>query len=205
MFSGIIQYLGIVYHIKQTQNITTIFIKVSKHFILNLHIGDSVSNNGCCLTVTHIYHNDIISFDIVKHTLKMTTFKTIQLGDLINLEKSLTINTYIGSHIVLGHITDTAYIVCITKHDAYTSIWIQLNNIKHMKYIITKGSICIDGVGLTIDQVSKNKFSVNIIPQTLAKTTLYLKQINNSVNIEIDIFIKTIVHITEKFLKKIYL
>ncbi|QJC31149.1 riboflavin synthase subunit alpha [Enterobacteriaceae endosymbiont of Macroplea mutica] len=201
MFNGIIQYLGIIYNIKQTRNITTIFVKVSKNFIFNLQIGDSVSNNGCCLTVTNIYHNNIISFDIIKHTLEMTTFKTIKLGDLINLEKSLKINTYIGSHIILGHITDTAYIVRITQHDVYISIWIKLNNIKHMKYIITKGSICIDGVGLTIDQVLKNKFSVNIIPQTLAKTTLYLKRINNSVNVEIDIFIKTIVHITEKFLK----
>ncbi|QJC30311.1 riboflavin synthase [Enterobacteriaceae endosymbiont of Neohaemonia nigricornis] len=200
MFSGIIQCIGKIINIITKKNIITIFVQTPKDFTLDLKIGDSISNNGCCLTIINIINN-IIIFNIIKHTLSITTFKNIKIGELLNLEKPLKINEYIGSHIILGHITNIALITKIVNYTNYITLWMKPYHIKYMKFIIEKGSICIDGIGLTIDKVLSNQFSVNIIPITLYKTTLRTKHVNHNVNIEIDIYTKIIVNKIEKISK----
>ncbi|QJC37644.1 riboflavin synthase [Enterobacteriaceae endosymbiont of Donacia bicoloricornis] len=197
MFTGIVQSIGKIQNIILNKNLYFLYIKTNKKFIKNLKIGESISNNGCCLTIIKLYNN-IITFNIIKHTFNITTFKKIKIGDYVNLEKPIKINNYIGGHIVLGHITDTAIITNIKNYNSSKILWIKPNNILQMNYILEKGSICVDGVSLTIDRILKNKFSVNIIPETLSKTTLSKKNICNYVNIETDIYIRSIIQTVKK-------
>ncbi|QJC38457.1 riboflavin synthase [Enterobacteriaceae endosymbiont of Donacia fulgens] len=197
MFTGIIQSIGKIQNIILNKNLYYLYIKTNKNFIKNLKIGESISNNGCCLTIVKLYNN-IMIFNIIKQTFNITTFKKIKVGDSINLEKPIKINNYIGGHIVLGHITDTAIITNIENYTSSKILWIKPDNILQMNYILEKGSICIDGISLTIDKKLKNKFSVNIIPETLSKTTLSNKNIYNYVNIETDIYVRSIIQTVKK-------
>ncbi|QJC32792.1 riboflavin synthase [Enterobacteriaceae endosymbiont of Donacia semicuprea] len=199
MFTGIIQSIGQIKNIIFKKNLYFIYIKIQKKFKKNLKIGQSISNNGCCLTIINLYKN-IIVFNIIKETFDMTTFKKIKIGDYLNLEKPMKINDFIGGHIVTGHITDIAKIINIKNYNLFKILWIKPNNIVQMNYIFQKGSICIDGISLTIDKKLKKEFSVNIIPETLLKTTLSNKNISDYVNIEIDLYSQIIV----KTVKKIY-
>ncbi|QJC34007.1 riboflavin synthase [Enterobacteriaceae endosymbiont of Donacia cinerea] len=202
MFTGIIQSIGIVQNIILKKNLYFLYIKTNKNFLKNLKIGESISNNGCCLTIIKLYNN-IMIFNIIKQTFNSTTFKKIKIRDYVNLEKPIKINNFIGGHIVSGHITSTAIITNIKNYTSSKILWIKPNNILQMKYILKKGSICIDGVSLTIDKKLKNKFSVNIIPKTLFKTTLSKKNIYNYVNIETDIHTRTIIKTVEKLFNNI--
>ncbi|QJC37228.1 riboflavin synthase [Enterobacteriaceae endosymbiont of Donacia thalassina] len=197
MFTGIIQTIGKIINIILYKKIYSLHIKTNKKFIKNLKIGDSISNNGCCLTIIKLYNN-IMIFNIIKQTFNITTFKKVKVGDYVNLEKPIKINSFVGGHIVLGHITDIAIITNIKNYNFSKILWIKPNNILQMNYILKKGSICIDGVSLTIDKKLKNKFSVNIIPETLSKTTLSKKNIYNYVNIETDIYTRSIIQTTKK-------
>ncbi|QJC33199.1 riboflavin synthase [Enterobacteriaceae endosymbiont of Donacia clavipes] len=199
MFTGIIQSIGQIKNIIFKKNLYFIYIKIQKKFKKHLKIGQSISNNGCCLTIINLYKN-IIVFNIIKQTFDITTFKKIKIGDYLNLEKPMKINDFIGGHIVTGHITDIAKIINIKNYNLFKILWIKPNNIFQMNYIFQKGSICIDGISLTIDKKLKKEFSVNIIPETLLKTTLSNKNINDYVNIEIDLYSQIIV----KTVKKIY-
>ncbi|QJC32387.1 riboflavin synthase [Enterobacteriaceae endosymbiont of Donacia dentata] len=200
MFTGIIKSIGKIKNIIYKKNLYFIYVQIKKKFRKNLKIGQSISNNGCCLTIINLYKN-IIVFNILKQTFNITTFKKIKIGDYLNLEKPITINNFIGGHLVLGHITNIAKIINIKNYNFSKILWIKPNNILQMNYIFKKGSICIDGVSLTIDKKLKNKFSVNIIPETLLRTTLSNKKINDYVNIEIDLYAYIIVKTVKKIHK----
>ncbi|QJC36409.1 riboflavin synthase [Enterobacteriaceae endosymbiont of Donacia simplex] len=202
MFTGIIQSIGIIQNIIFKNNLYFLYIKTNKNFIKNLKIGESISNNGCCLTIIKLYNN-IMIFNIIKQTFNNTTFKKVKIGDHVNLEKPIKINNFIGGHIVSGHITSIAIITNIKNYTSFKILWIKLKNSLHMKYILKKGSVCIDGVSLTIDKKLKNKFSVNIIPKTLSKTTLSTKNIYNYVNIETDIHTRIIMKTVERLFNNI--
>ncbi|QJC35596.1 riboflavin synthase [Enterobacteriaceae endosymbiont of Donacia sparganii] len=202
MFTGIIQSIGKIKNIIFKKDIYWIYIETSKKFIKNLKIGESISNNGCCLTIVNL-HKNIISFHLIKQTIKITTFKKIKVGDYINLEKPIKVNDPLGGHVVLGHVTDIGIITNIINYAFSKILWIKPNNILQMNYIFQKGSICIDGVSLTIDKKLKNKFSVNIIPKTLYKTTLSKKNINNYVNIETDVYTRNTVKTVERLYNNI--
>ncbi|QJC31983.1 riboflavin synthase [Enterobacteriaceae endosymbiont of Donacia versicolorea] len=200
MFTGIIKSIGQIKNIIYKKNLYFIYVQIKKKFRKNLKIGQSISNNGCCLTIINLYKN-IIVFNILKQTFNITTFKKIKIGDYLNLEKPITINNFIGGHLVLGHITNIAKIINIKNYNFSKILWIKPNNIFQMNYIFKKGSICIDGISLTIDKKLKNKFSVNIIPETLLRTTLSNKKINDYVNIEIDLYAYIIVKTVKKIHK----
>ncbi|QJC31562.1 riboflavin synthase [Enterobacteriaceae endosymbiont of Donacia tomentosa] len=200
MFTGIIKSIGRVHNIIIKKNIYFLFIRTSKYFLADLNIGQSISSNGCCLTITNLYKN-ILVFNIIINTLNITTFKKVKIGDYLNLEKPLKIQDFIGGHIVTGHITGIAIINKIRNYIYYRILWIKPYDMHLMNYILEKGSICIDGVSLTIDKKLTNKFSVNIIPETLLKTTLSKKKINDDVNLEVDFYTKTIIE-TVKILHK---
>ncbi|QJC34418.1 riboflavin synthase [Enterobacteriaceae endosymbiont of Donacia crassipes] len=201
MFTGIIQSIGKIKKISFKKKKYYVYIQTSKNFVKNLKIGESISNNGCCLTIVNLYKN-IILFNIIIHTINNTTFKKLKVNDYINLEKPIKINDFLGGHIVLGHITDIAIITNIKNYNFSKILWIKPNNILQMNYILTKGSICVDGVSLTIDKTFKDKFSVNLIPETLLKTTLSKKKIYNYVNIETDIYTRNIIQTIERLYNK---
>ncbi|QJC33599.1 riboflavin synthase [Enterobacteriaceae endosymbiont of Donacia provostii] len=201
MFTGIVQSIGKIKKINFKKQIYCIYIQTDKNFIKNLKKGESISNNGCCLTIVHIYEN-IILFNVIKYTMNNTTFKFLKVGHYVNLEKPIKANNFFGGHIVLGHITDIAIITKIKNYSFSKVFWIKPNNVSQMKFIPIKGSICIDGVSLTIDKKTKNKFSVNLIPETLNNTTLSKKKIHNYVNLETDIYTRNIIQTIERLCNK---
>ncbi|QJC36821.1 riboflavin synthase [Enterobacteriaceae endosymbiont of Donacia vulgaris] len=202
MFTGIIQSIGIIQNIILKKNLYFLYIKTNKNFIKNLQIGESISNNGCCLTIIKL-HNNVMIFNLIKQTFNNTTFKKIKIGDYVNLEKPIKLKNFIGGHIVSGHITSIAIITNITNYTSSKILWIKPKNILQMRYIFKKGSVCIDGVSLTIDKKLKNQFSVNIIPKTLSKTTLSKKNTYNYVNIETDIHTRIIIKTVERLFNNI--
>jgi len=192
MFNGIIYNRASVQKILRRKSSAEITLKTSLFFGQS-EIGSSLCCNGTCLTITRIKKN-LIYFYLSKETLKKTNFKSIQVGNFINIEKSLNYGNKISGHYVQGH-TDTtgkvANIVILNK------TWVVTFEIKKkfQKYLIEKGSIAINGVSLTISKIIKNGFEINIIPHTLKLTNLIKLKKKNFVNIEFDIFSKYLLNL----------
>ena len=182
MFTGIIEEMGIVKSIKSK----VITIEANKIFD-DLKLGDSVSVNGTCLTVSS-FSNKIFNADITSETLSRTNLGDLKSGFKVNLERALTLNGRLGGHIVSGHIDGVGIIKNISKKSEDIELVIEVPT-NLMKYIIEKGSVAVDGISLTIAKVdnNKNNFSVAIIPHTLKETVLYYKKAGDKVNIENDI------------------
>lgn len=182
MFTGIIEEMGIVKSIKSK----VITIEANKIFD-DLKLGDSVSVNGTCLTVSS-FSNKIFNADITSETLSRTNLGDLKSGFKVNLERALTLNGRLGGHIVSGHIDGVGIVKNISKKSEDIELVIEVPT-NLMKYIIEKGSVAIDGISLTVAKVdnNKNNFSVAIIPHTLKETVLYYKKAGDKVNIENDI------------------
>lgn len=195
MFTGIVEELGIVKSIKLGSNSSVIKVQGEKVFD-DLKIGDSVSTNGVCLTVNNIIEN-IFSADIMNETLSRSSFKELETGDYVNLERAMPSNGRFGGHMVSGHIDGVGKITSIKKDN--NAIWYTIKTDKKiMQYIIEKGSIAIDGISLTVAKVERDCFMVSIIPHTLKETVLFEKRIGSMVNLENDMVGKYI----EKFLNE---
>lgn len=195
MFTGIVEEIGRVYGIQKGVKSSVLTI-TGKQIFDDLKIGDSVSTNGVCLTVTDLEKNTFKA-DIMNETLMRSTLGTLSIGSRVNLERAMPLNGRFGGHVVTGHIDGTGKIVSITKDD--NAIWYTIQAVDTiMNYIIEKGSIAIDGVSLTVARVERDRFSVSVIPHTANKTVLSEKKIGASVNLENDMIGKYI----EKFMKK---
>ncbi len=186
MFTGIITNLGKVLSLEIKEN-HDLLIRISlvnsiKH---DPQIGCSIACNGICLTLIKKEEN-IFSFQASKETQNKTNLKNWKIGDLINLEFSLKIGDELGGHIVLGHVDGLAEIIEITKiNDSRKIIFSANPNL--MKFIAIKGSIVLDGVSLTINEVFENKFSINLIQHSFENTNFSQAQVGNLVNLEIDV------------------
>ena len=194
MFSGIIKHTGKISQIYRNNNNCVIEI-LSKIKFSKSEIGSSISCSGACLTLEK-YKGNLIKFYISKETLSRTNFKSLNKGDLINLEKSLKYGDRISGHFVQGHV-DT--IGTIKKIDFVGKSWFVNFELpkKYKKYLIQKGSITINGVSLTISKILKNGFQIVVIPQTLKLTNLLDLKEKDVVNIEFDVLGKYI----KKFFK----
>ena len=190
MFNGIIFNTGKIKLIEKNKNSFFINIETNLKFT-NKELGDSVSCNGVCLTITKIKKN-LISFYISKETLNRSNFKFIKKNQLINLEKSLLFGQKISGHFSQGHVDTVAKIKKISFLDKTWLIRLNITNNKFKKFIVEKASISINGVSLTVSKVSNNFFETNVIPHTLALTNLKNLKINDMVNVELDIFSKYI-------------
>jgi riboflavin synthase len=190
MFNGIIFNTGKIKLIEKNKNSFFINIETNLKFT-NKELGDSVSCNGVCLTITKIKKN-LISFYISKETLNRSNFKFIKKNQLINLEKSLLFGQKISGHFSQGHVDTIAKIKKISFLDKTWLIRLNIANNKLKKFIVEKASISINGVSLTVSKVSNNFFEINVIPHTLALTSLKNLKINDIVNVELDIFSKYI-------------
>ena len=133
-----------------------------------------MAHNGCCLTVTEI-NGDRVSFDLVKETLRITNLGDLQPGDVVNIERAAKFSDEIGGHLMSGHIMTTAEICKIINAENNREIWFKPQDSSLLKYILHKGFIGIDGISLTVGDVTKTKFCVHLIPETLARTTLGAK------------------------------
>lgn len=184
MFTGIVEEVGIVNEIKKGVKHCSIKIEAKK-VLENTNLGDSISVNGVCLTVTKL-NNKTFEADVVLETLKRSNLGDLSKGSKVNLERALSSNGRFGGHIVSGHIDCTGEITSIVKDDK--SILITIKPLSHfIKYIVEKGSIAIDGISLTVAYVDNEKFLLSIIPHTSKETTLLDKKTGDLVNIEFDI------------------
>ncbi|QBR52959.1 riboflavin synthase subunit alpha [Erwinia sp. QL-Z3] len=199
MFTGIVQGTAEVLAIEEKPNFRTHIVRLPAELLPGLELGASVSHNGCCLTVTEV-QGDRVSFDLVKETLRITNLGDLNVGDTINVERAAKFSDEIGGHLMSGHIMTTAEISKIITSENNREIWFKPQDAQQMKYILHKGFIGIDGISLTVGEVSKTKFCVHLIPETLARTTLGEKRLGDRVNIEIDPHTQAIVETVERVL-----
>ncbi|MDN4629246.1 riboflavin synthase subunit alpha [Erwinia sp. DT-104] len=199
MFTGIVQGTAEVLAIEEKPNFRTHIVRLPDELLPGLELGASVSHNGCCLTVTGVDGNRV-SFDLVKETLRITNLGDLKPGDIVNVERAAKFSDEIGGHLMSGHIMTTAEICKILTSENNREIWFKPQDSEQMKYILHKGFIGIDGISLTVGEVTKSKFCVHLIPETLARTTLGGKRLGDRVNIEIDPHTQAIVETVERVL-----
>ena len=187
MFTGIIEKIGKVSHVTEKNISQIIGIRIDD---FNSVLGDSICINGVCLTVEDIDDN-VYSFSISPETYNLSNFKNIKKNDDVNIEKSLTINKLLSGHIVQCHVDTCSEITELKKIDNSWYVKIKIDS-TYMKYIIQKGSITIDGVSLTINEVYTDEFSVMVIPHTYSNTIFKNYKVGSILNTEIDILAKYI-------------
>ncbi|CCG87189.1 riboflavin synthase [Erwinia piriflorinigrans] len=201
MFTGIVQGIAEVLAIEEKANFRTHIVKMPPELLHGLELGASVSHNGCCLTVTSV-EGDRVSFDLVKETLRITNLGSLNVGDTVNVERAAKFSDEIGGHLMSGHIMTTAEITRILTAENNREIWFKPQDVSQMKYILHKGFVGIDGISLTVGEVTRSKFCVHLIPETLARTTLGSKRLGQRVNIEIDPHTQAIVETVERVLAR---
>jgi len=185
MFTGIIQAKGRVKDITHPDKGAVFVFNADSLDMSSISIGDSIAVNGVCLTVVDLCDNDF-SADVSQETLDCTIFDKMQKGQNVNLEKSLRLNQGIDGHLVSGHVDGIGKVDSIYAEGESTRINIIIGqNLE--KYVAKKGSICINGVSLTVNSIENNIIGVNIVPHTFAVTTFGELEVGARVNIEIDI------------------
>ena len=189
MFTGIIEEIGVIKSIRSGARSAVLEIGALK-VLSATQIGDSISVNGVCLTVTTMGATSFTA-DAMPETLKRSNLGELRSGSPVNLERALRLGDRFGGHIVSGHIDGTGSIVNIKEDE--NAIWISINaEASLLRYIIEKGSIAIDGISLTVVNVEENRFDVSVIPHTRKETILCSKVPGNKVNLECDIVAKYI-------------
>lgn len=183
MFTGIVEEIGSIRGVTKGHKSSSLIISAEK-VLSDVNIGDSISVNGVCLTVTEFKKNEF-SVDIMHETLSRSSLNNIRVGSKVNLERAMKADGRFGGHIVSGHIDGTGRIVSIKKDDI--AFWYKIKtDAKIMRYIVEKGSITIDGISLTVATVERESFSVSIIPHTSKNTILADKVEGDIVNLEND-------------------
>ena len=189
MFTGIVEEIGTITEVHSQSSGVTVKIK-AETVLEDAKIGDSIAVDGPCLTVRDLEQGAFIA-DISEETCRKTTLRSCKVGSRVNLERSLRLGDRIGGHLVLGHVDEIATITG-WKDEGASSIMQVTVSPKVKPYIAYKGSIAVDGVSLTIANVSDNKFEVALIPHTLQVTTLGDKRGADNVNIEVDVMARYI-------------
>ena len=185
MFTGLIQEIATVESINSKHGDIQAVFSASNAFLLSLKNGDSLSINGVCLTVYNLTDKNF-SVDISNETLDVTTFTQLNTGYRVNIESALSLQSKLGGHLVSGHVDSTAQISDLNKDSRSYRLGFKLNNNNYAKYIVKKGSICIDGISLTVNADSSNSFFANIIPYTWSNTIMQYYKVGTMVNVEVD-------------------
>ncbi len=199
MFTGIVQGTAEVVSIVEKNDFRTHTIRMPHDLVNGLEPGASVAHNGCCLTVTGI-DDDLVSFDLMKETLRITNLGELKTGSRVNFERAARFGDEIGGHQMSGHIICTAEVTRIIDSENNRQVWFRIPA-DLMKYVFTKGYIGIDGISLTIGDVAAGEFCVNLIPETLARTNMSTRQQGERVNIEIDPQTQAIVDTVERIME----
>ena len=194
MFTGIVSHIGKVNKISHPDDWELLVDVISDNksdsgFDTNsIAMGASISCSGICLTLKKVSKNTLF-FDVSDETREKTNFSTWKVGTLINLEKSLKVGDELGGHFVYGHVDTTAVIRSIEKINGSYKIIFEINK-AFLKYFASKGSVSVDGVSLTVNDVDKDFFTVNIVPYTWLNTSFKNYKTGTIVNIEIDILVR---------------
>lgn len=183
MFTGLIEEIGKIQSIIKGEKSARITIKAEK-VLQEVRLGDSISTNGVCLTVTEFTSNSF-SVDVMAETMRRSNLHMLSSGDEVNLERALKLGDRLGGHLVSGHIDGMGTITKYENED--NAVWVTIETSKEiLKYIVQKGSISIDGISLTVASVGETAFKVSIIPHTKDITTLLRKKAGEVVNLECD-------------------
>jgi len=185
MFTGLVKKIGIVESINSNHGDIQAVFSAEKNFVSSLTEGESLAINGVCLTAYNIDDKNF-SVDISNETLDVTTFTQLNTGYNVNIESSLSLNDKLGGHIVSGHVDCVAQVTELHEDARSYRLGFKINNDSYLKYIVKKGSICVDGVSLTVNEDYRSGFSVNIIPFTWDNTIMKYYKIGTMVNIEVD-------------------
>lgn len=185
MFTGIIEAVGSIEKIENKSGDSRFKIKVGKLDMSDVALGDSIACNGVCLTAI-AFDKDSYTADVSGETLNLTTLGKIQVGCLVNLEKALTPTTRLGGHLVSGHVDGVGEILAIKRESRSIQFDIKAPD-ELGKYIAKKGSITVDGVSLTVNDVDRHIFKLNLVPHTLSETTAKNYRVGSMVNLEVDL------------------
>ena len=184
MFTGIVEELGTIKKLSISGHSGQIMIKASK-VLEGTIIGDSIAVNGICLTVTSM-GSDYFTADVMAETVRRSSLKDAVAGDHVNLERAMAANGRFGGHIVSGHVDGTGTITNMKKEE--NAVWVTISaDPSIIKFIVEKGSVCLDGISLTVAAVGNTDFKVSVIPHTGEETTLLKKKVGSLINIENDI------------------
>ena len=185
MFTGIIQTVGTVASIEQRGGDARLTISARDLCFDDVAVGDSICVSGVCLTAIALDGAQFAT-DVSVETLSRTTLGTLKIGNSVNLEKSLRLVDRLGGHLVSGHVDGVGKVIAVAP-DARSQRWTFELPDALARYVAAKGSICIDGVSLTVNEVEHNRFGVNLIPHTIDVTTFRDKRAGDAVNIEVDL------------------
>lgn len=185
MFTGIIEGLGSISAYEKKARDVRLTIQTNAFDCTKIQLGDSIAVNGVCLTAVET-GADFFVTDVSAETLSCTTFTNLEKGSSVNLEQALTLATRLGGHLVSGHIDGVGIIK--DRSEVGESIRFQVEAPKELcKYIAAKGSICIEGISLTVNVIEGQLFEVNIVPHTMTRTTLQNCRQGHQVNLEVDL------------------
>lgn len=185
MFTGIIQAIGRIAAIESGEEDIRLYIETGKLPLAGVSLGDSIATSGVCLTVTEL-PGDGFWADVSPETLSLTTLGGKGIGDAVNLETSLTLQTALGGHLVSGHVDGVGHVERIVEDARFWRVTIAAPE-NLARYIAMKGSICVDGTSLTVNQVDGASFELTIIPQTWEETVFSDYQMGSPVNLEVDV------------------
>ncbi len=189
MFTGIVEELGEVVALDWHESGRGAVLRVRGALVASdaTH-GASIAVNGVCLTVIDVA-GDELSFDVMKESFDRTSLGSLRPADRVNLERAVTATTRLGGHIVQGHVDGVGVVAQVVPGDTWTDVRVTLPPGLH-RYLVSKGSICVDGVSLTVVSVDAQSFTVSLIPTTLELTTLGRKGPGDLVNLEVDVVAK---------------
>lgn len=192
MFTGIVEELGTVAAVEDQGDAIRLTIRAAT-VLEDAGLGDSIAVNGCCLTVA-ARDGDTWTADVMQETLDKTSLYGVRPGDRVNLERAVTVDKRLGGHIVQGHVDGVGTVVSRTPSEHWEVVEISLPAPDERgglaRYLVDKGSITVDGVSLTVVEARDDTFTVSLIPETLARTTLGTRQPGERVNLEADILAK---------------
>jgi riboflavin synthase len=194
MFTGIIEELGKITHIEKLLDAKRITIQGAV-VTSDIKRGDSIAVSGVCLTAVEL-EGDKFTADVMDETLKVTALGHARVGDVVNLERAMNATTRFGGHMVLGHVDGVGEIKNREKSEHWE--WVRVSVPKElMRYIVLKGSITVDGVSLTVNEIGDDFIGLSLIPETMRLTTLGSKEVEDKVNLEVDIMAKHIERLME--------
>jgi riboflavin synthase len=194
MFTGIVEELGVVEALVDQGDAVRLTVR-GPHVTVDARLGDSIAVNGCCLTVAE-RDQETFTADVMRETLDKTSLGVLAAGDRVNLERAVTAQARLGGHIVQGHVDATGRVLTRTPSEHWEVVEVSLPA-DLARYLVPKGSITVDGISLTVVEVRPDSFTVSLIPETLARTTLGTKQTGDPVNLEVDVIAKYVERLLE--------
>ena len=204
MFTGIVEELGTVHAVLDQGDAVRLTVR-AEVVLGDVRLGDSIAVNGCCLTVVELAASapggpvDLWTADVMLETLRRSSLDGVAAGDRVNLERAVTADTRLGGHVVQGHVDGVGTVLERTPSEHWELVRFSLPA-DLAPYLVEKGSITVDGVSLTVVDVTDESFGVSLIPETLARTTLGHRRVGQRVNLESDVIAKHVAKLVRAYL-----